>query len=194
MGNVDWQYTRQSIGTADVGLEEPIDGTPERIASVYRARAKKLAETQQTVRAIFTMAPILVFRLGKQRYGIELASVSAVLGAMRTTPVPESEGKLEGLLNVNGNIRPVLNLRFLLNQPPASQDTPEYFLLLRQKQRELGVKVEEIERISAFAPEELDGTNGDGVARYVRGSTADGLTMLRGSALFAEFWNERLES
>ena len=196
MGTMDWEHTRKSAHAADVALEEPIEGTTERIAGVYRERAKKLS---QTAASAPSGTPVLVFRLEQAHYGIELASVSAVLGAVRMTPVPEAEEKLEGLVNVKGTIRPVLNLRFLLNLPPAGRDAPEYFLLLRREQHELGIKVEEIERISALAPAAIAAdspviASQEGAAKYVSSSTFSALTMLRTSALFAEFWNERSEA
>ena len=191
---MDWEQTRKSVHAADVALEEPMEGAPERVADVYGERAQKLA---QTACSAPSGTPVLVFRLEQARYGIELASVGAVLGAMPMTPVPESEEKLEGLVNVKGTIRPVLNLRFLLNLPPAGPDTPEYLLVLRQKQRELGIKVEEVERISALALASADRpvmATEQGTAKYISGCTSGALTILRTSALFAEFWNERSET
>jgi chemotaxis signal transduction protein len=181
---MDWEHTRKSMHAADSGLEEPMDGTPERIGSVYRERSKKRI---QAACSSPTGTRVLVFRLGKERYGIELASAGAVLGAMPITPVPEAEDKLEGLVNVNGTIRPVLNLRFLLNLPPAAADTPQC-LLLGWEQRELGIQVEEIERISDFV---LSPAVTDGATKYIHGATAGSLTTLRISALFAELWDER---
>jgi purine-binding chemotaxis protein CheW len=194
MGNIDWAYARQVLHATEVALEQPIEGTPGHIADVYRERAKKLALPPDPTGFEASTVPVLVFRLADERYGIELADVSAVLGTMRSTPVPESEAKLEGLINVNGTIRPVLNLRFVLGLPAAGANTPEYFLLLRQKQQELGVKVEEIECVYHLSPQDLHTAEGDLAAPCIRGFTSGTLTVLRTKPLFAEFWNERSES
>jgi purine-binding chemotaxis protein CheW len=194
MGNIDWAYARQVMHATEVALEQPIEGAPGHIAGVYREPAKKLALPPDPTGFEASTVPVLVFRLGDERYGIELADVGAVLGAMRSTPVPESEAKLEGLINVNGTVRPVLNLRFALGLPAAGPDTPEYFLLLRQKQQELGVKVEEIECVYHLSPQDLHTAEGDLAARCIRGFTSGTLTVLRTKALFAEFWSERSES
>lgn len=194
MGNIDWEYARQVLHATDVVLEQPIEGTPGRIASVYRERAKRLACRPAPTESQASMTPVLVFRLDQERYGIELADVSAVLGTMRSTPVPESEAKLEGLINVNGTIRPVLNLRFLLDLPAARQNTSAYFLLLRQKQRELSLKVDEIERVQRVSLPDLHSPGGDAAAPYIRGFTPDTLTVLHTAVLFSEFWSETSES
>jgi purine-binding chemotaxis protein CheW len=194
MGNIDWAYARQVLHATEVALEEPIDGTPGHIAGVYREPVKKLAHPLDPARVEASTVPVLVFRLSEERYGIELADVSAVLGTMRSTPVPESEAKLEGLINVNGTVRPVLNLRFLLDLPVVGPNTPEYFLLLRQKRQELGIKVEEIECVYHLSPQDLHTAVRDLAAPCVRGFTSGTLTVLRTKALFAEFWSERSES
>jgi chemotaxis signal transduction protein len=193
MGTRDWEHTRKTVHAAAVALEGLMEDAPERIASVYRQRAEKLAEIPC---AAPPGTPVLIFRLENQRYGIELASVRAVLGALRTTPVPEAEEKLEGLVNVKGSIRPVLNLRFLLDLPPAGFDTPEHLVLLRRGQRELGIKVGEIERIASLPPaadrpvipvEEAP-------AKYIRDSMPGVGAILHIGALFEELWNERSEA
>jgi chemotaxis signal transduction protein len=194
MATIDWEQTRQRTRAADGTLEKSMEDTPEQIADAYRERAERLAEPRKTDGFTPPGMPVLVFRLEKERYGIELAAVSAVLGPTRMTPVPEAEGNLEGLVNVNGTIRPVLNLRFLLKLPPAGPNTPEYFLLLRQRQRELGVKVEEIEQISALPLDDPGMASGAKVVQRVHGSTLGALTVLRTSALFSEFWDERSEA
>jgi chemotaxis signal transduction protein len=194
MGNIDWAYARQVLHATEVALEQPIEGAPEQIAGVYSERTKKLVLAPGPTGFEAATVPVVVFRLGEERYGIELADVSAVLGTMPSTSVPESEAKLEGLINVNGTVRPVLNLRFLLDLPVAGPNTPEYFLLLRQKQQELGIKVEAIECVCHLSPQDLDTAEGDPGAPCLRGFTSATLTVLRTKALFAEFWSERSES
>ena len=77
MATMDWEHTRKNVHAVDVALEDPREGSPEHIASVYRQRAKKLA---QTACPALPSTPVLVFRLEQERYGIELDSVGAVLG------------------------------------------------------------------------------------------------------------------
>jgi chemotaxis signal transduction protein len=174
MGNIDWAYARQVLHATEVALEQPIGGAPEQIAGVYQERTKKLALATDPTSFEAATVPVLVFRLGEERYGIELVDVGAVLGMMPSTPV--------------------LNLRFLLDLPVAGPNTPEYFLLLRQKQQELGVKVEEIECVYHLSPQDLHTAEGELETPCIRGFTSATLTVLRTKALFAEFWSERSES
>jgi chemotaxis signal transduction protein len=194
MGKIDWEYARYVLNAAETALGQPMEDATEQIASIYRERAQKLAHPPVPVDSGAATAPVLVFQLAKERYGVELADISTVLGTIRSTPVPESEAKLEGLINVHGNVRPVLNLRFLLNLPAADRNAPEYFLVLRQQQRELGVKVEDVESVHHIRLQDLQIAAGDTMAPWIRGVTSDSLTVLHTKALFAEFWSERSES
>jgi len=181
------------LRATEAALEQPVEDTPERIASVYRERAKRLVRPAVPSDAGSAGAPMLVFRLDEGRYGIELADVSAILGATRYTQVPDSEAKLEGLINVNGTIRPILNLRFFLHLPVSGKDTSAYFLLLRQKQRELCLRVDEVEFEHRMSLPNLHIPRKDPVTRGISDFTSGTLTVLDTSALFSEFWNERSE-
>ncbi len=190
---MDWEYARSLLHATELALQQPIEGSPERIAGAYQERARKLARPPAPADTDLATTSVLVFHLGDERYGIELADVSTVLGPMRHTPVPESPPHLEGLINVNGMIRPVLNLRFLLNIPAPAPNVSTNFILLRQKQRELSVRVDEIERVRRISLTDLHLPGRDSVARCIRGFTADTLALLCTSALFSEFWNEGSE-
>lgn len=54
---------------------------------------------------------ILTFYLNKQIFGIDIADVSDIMPAAPVTPVPQSGGKISGLLNLRGHIVTCLLLR-----------------------------------------------------------------------------------
>jgi purine-binding chemotaxis protein CheW len=128
---------------------------------------------------------VLVLRLGEERYGIELADVSEVLPALLCTPVPGAPPALAGVINFHGEIRPVMNLKFLFGiPPPAGPRMPTPVILLRQQGREIGLQVDRVEQVRQVASGDINVELP--TTRYLKGVTPDTLMLLSTEALFTE--------
>lgn len=51
------------------------------------------------------------FKLGNQRFGLDINHVAGIINYVNASKVPNSPHYLEGLINVRGNIIPVISLR-----------------------------------------------------------------------------------
>lgn len=151
---IDWDAARQRLEHSRAALERALEPGPERRAAVLRARAERLARTavQQTS---VEGAEVLVFRLGKDRYGIELARVAEVVPAPRCSPVPGGPHQLAGVMQLRGEIRPVWETARLLGREGAgAEDEPRWVLLLNRGKKELGLLVDRVEGIRRIGAEE----------------------------------------
>jgi purine-binding chemotaxis protein CheW len=54
---------------------------------------------------------IVVFALGGERYGLEIAAVYEIIRPQPITAVPQSPASVEGVINLRGRIIPVVDLR-----------------------------------------------------------------------------------
>ncbi len=55
--------------------------------------------------------PIVVFRLGEESFGLRLHEVREIIMVGQITPVPRAPDFVEGVLNLRGEVMPVLDLR-----------------------------------------------------------------------------------
>jgi purine-binding chemotaxis protein CheW len=61
---------------------------------------------------------VLVFLLGRQRYGLIGADVHQVVRAVTIAPLPQAPAIVEGVINLRGALVPVLDIRTRI-RPPA---------------------------------------------------------------------------
>lgn len=61
--------------------------------------------------------PLVVFRLGGEAFGLHLEEVREIIMAGLITPVPRAPDFIEGVLNLRGEVMPVLDLRARFGQP-----------------------------------------------------------------------------
>jgi purine-binding chemotaxis protein CheW len=166
----------------------------QRMEAVWLQRAQRLAQRGVSGDARLNAFPVLVVGIGKERYGIDLAGVAEVLPPVRITPVPGAAAVFAGVINVHGEIRPVIELRrFLHMEMPA--ETPRgpramglRVILLRQDGREMGLEIDSVEHIRWIGAGDLPAAgNPDSASRSnLKGLTQDGLMLLHTQALFAE--------
>lgn len=157
------------------------------VEAVWRERAERLAERPVSGEAGQRAFPVLVLAVAKERYGIDLPDVAEVLPPVHPTPVPGAPAVFAGVINVHGEIRPVIDLRRLLGLEPAGECRATV-ILLRKQGREVGLKIDSVEQIRWVGPEELQaaGNGALGLPPRIKGSTRDLLMLLGTEALFAE--------
>jgi chemotaxis signal transduction protein len=167
----------------------------QRTEEVWLARAKRLSQRARLDRAGQDALPVVVLGIGKERYGIDLPDVAEVFPPLRPTRVPGTAAMFAGVINVHGEIRPVIDLRRLLGIDPVTETVRKAGLarviLLRRNGREMGLQIDTVEQIRWVGSEES--SSGDQasaaspqVSTYIKGSTKDLLMMLSTEALFAE--------
>jgi purine-binding chemotaxis protein CheW len=53
----------------------------------------------------------LTFALGKEEYGLEILKVREIIGYMDITAIPQTPGYVRGVINLRGQVIPVIDLR-----------------------------------------------------------------------------------
>jgi purine-binding chemotaxis protein CheW len=53
----------------------------------------------------------LTFALGPEEYGLEILKVREIIGYMEITAVPQTPGHVKGVINLRGQVIPVIDLR-----------------------------------------------------------------------------------
>jgi len=87
---------------------------------------------------------ILVFLLDGRRYAISLDAVERVLRAVEIDPVPMAPEAVRGLLNIQGRIIPVLNIRTLFRLPGKDQDLNDRLIVVRTKERVVAFPADDV--------------------------------------------------
>ncbi len=74
---------------------------------------------------------ILIFTLSEQRYGIPLAVVERVVRMVTITPLSGGPEFIDGVINVHGEIIPVVNLRCRFGLPGRPAGFSDQLIILR---------------------------------------------------------------
>jgi purine-binding chemotaxis protein CheW len=94
----------------------------------------------------------LVFALDVPRFALPLSIVEHVIRAVEITPLPKAPRVVLGVINAQGRIIPVLDIRALFRLPAREMDVGDQFIIARTPRRVVALVVDRVIGISE-APE-----------------------------------------
>jgi purine-binding chemotaxis protein CheW len=124
---------------------------------------------------------LLIFKLDLLRLGLPLAAVERVEHACEVTPLPGAPAAVLGMVNLQGRVAAVVDLRRRLALPPRSISVSDAFVILQLPHRLFALLVSEVEGVIGIDSADLvpGGTLIDGLAQ-VQGlvKTSEGLLLI----------------
>jgi purine-binding chemotaxis protein CheW len=93
---------------------------------------------------------LLIFAVDELRLGIPVASVERVLRAVEVTPLADAPATVPGVVNVQGRIVPVVDLRARFGMRAHAISPDDHFLLVALPGRTLAVLANEALDVRAF--------------------------------------------
>lgn len=106
----------------------------------------------------------LTFRLGEEEYGLEILKVREIIGMMDITAVPRTPEFVRGVINLRGNVIPVIDLRLRFTMPPAERTDETCIIVVDVEGVEMGIVVDRVSEVLAIANEEIQEPPSFGVA------------------------------
>ena len=180
---LNWAAARERLLRVQQAIEQTSSHSSERRDQIYRERAALLARPVSH-RDESERKWIMVVRIGAARYGISLPEISEVIGGSTCARVPGAPPEVAGLIQVRGEVRPVLNAGRLLSVPDDDSGDSKIILLLRRGPREIGLQVDEVEDIRTVSEDERKPPfHGAAHARWM---TDDLVTVLDTDSMFKE--------
>ncbi len=119
-----------------------------------------------------TSLQIVTFRLGAEKYGIDIMEVKEIVDYEEIRSIPNAPVYVEGIYNLRGDIIPIISLhkRFHLQRPEKIEE--DSLLILTIGGMELGIIIDKVLRVIAIDTDEIQPPpqmlSGIG-AEYIRG-------------------------
>lgn len=114
---------------------------------------------------------LVVFRLGEEHYGLDIATVQEIITWQPVTRVPRAPVFVEGLINLRGNVIPVVDLRKRFDFASADIGRETRIVVVEIENVVVGMVVDgvsEVLRVMAADIEQSDSITGVD-AEFVRG-------------------------
>lgn len=98
---------------------------------------------------------LVIFSLNEQRYALPLSMVERIIRIVQVTPLPEAPEIVTGVINVQGRIIPVLNIRSLFGLPEREMNVDDQLLIAHTPENTLALLVETVGGVVNYPEKEV---------------------------------------
>jgi purine-binding chemotaxis protein CheW len=102
----------------------------------------------------------LTFALGPEEYGLEILKVREIIGYMEITAVPQTPHEVRGVINLRGQVIPVVDLRakFGMESAEVTDETCIIVVEISQANRNFstGIVVDHVQEVLDIASQDIE--------------------------------------
>lgn len=99
---------------------------------------------------------IVTFKLGTEEYGVNIMKVQEIILLGDITRVPEVPEFIEGVINLRGNVIPIVDLRRRLRLPTAERGEETRIIVVNTVAKTIGVVVDAVNEVLRIANSEIE--------------------------------------
>lgn len=105
-----------------------------------------------------TEQQLVVFGLGKEEFGIDISSVREIVRYQNITTVPQSMDFVEGIVNLRGQIVPIVDLceKFLVGGREEAKDSERKIIVINMAGQNIGILVDGVSEILRVAEDSIE--------------------------------------
>jgi purine-binding chemotaxis protein CheW len=156
---------------------------------ILKARAKALAFPAVHSRNTGQTLEVLEFRLAWEHYAIEQAFVREVVALKELTPLPCTPSFVRGIVNVRGQIVPVIDIKKFFDLPETGIADVHMIIIVHSLGVELGIEADAVTGVRAISLGDIQQSlpTLTGIrAQYLKGIANDHKVILDVSRILAD--------
>ena len=111
------------------------------------------AEKERTNRPFLNKSTIqlVVFNIGRAEYGIDILKTYEIMRQQEITQVPRSPQFVEGIINLRGNVIPIIDLRKRFNIQNVENTKKTRTIVVAIKDRHFGIIVDNVNEVISIS-------------------------------------------
>jgi purine-binding chemotaxis protein CheW len=98
----------------------------------------------------------VIFKLGNEEYGVDIMNVKEISEYKQSVKVPNTPKFVDGIINLRGDITPIINLKKRFNLDEASIDSDTRIIVINIKNRQVGFVVDEASQVLRLSEEDIE--------------------------------------
>ena len=138
-GPIDWRDVHERLQRYERAARESLRPTPERTQLVLEERARALAQIPSRPPSASEVLEVVTFDLGNECYAIATCQVRRVVKREQLTPIPGTSELLVGVINLQGEILAVFDLRVLFGITRQGPTEWSRVVVLGEERDEFGI-------------------------------------------------------
>ncbi|MGN0482759.1 MAG: chemotaxis protein CheW [Lachnospiraceae bacterium] len=102
----------------------------------------------------------IVVKIGSEQYGLDINYVDNIVRMQKITRVPKAQSYFRGIINLRGEIVPVMSIRRKMELPDDEFTNNTRIIILKiEQQGSIGIIVDEVKEVVTLGEDQVDKNN-----------------------------------
>lgn len=97
----------------------------------------------------------MTFRIAEQNYGVEILHVTEIVGLQDIAEVPDVPSYVKGMINLRGNVIPVIDVRLRFGMPEREYDDRTCVVVVTVGSATVGMIVDRVNEVAVFGDKSI---------------------------------------
>lgn len=116
--------------------------------------------TQDERKKVYETIQYIVIRLGDEQYGIDIRNIDNIVRMQHITRVPKMPAYLKGVINMRGEVIPVMSMRLMMNLADDEVTKTTRIIVLKLEQEgNVGFIVDEVKEVVSLSVNNIEKVN-----------------------------------
>ena len=102
---------------------------------------------------------VVAFKLGEEEYAVEILYVQDINRLLNITRIPRSDRHIEGVINLRGNIIPIVNLHTRFNLRASGNEEDKRIIVFQYDELKVGILVDEVSEVLKIQKDAVEPTS-----------------------------------
>ncbi len=98
----------------------------------------------------------VIFKLGDEKYGVDISNVGGISEFKTITKVPDTPSYIKGIINLRGDIIPIVDLKNRFSISGVAEDSDPRIIIYNTKSRDIGFVVDDASQVLRIEDENID--------------------------------------
>ena len=99
---------------------------------------------------------ILIFLVAGEYYAADIRDVERILGIGKTTPMPDAPRFIEGVINYEDEILPIVNLEKKFNLIKNNEAESKKVISIKRKEKKFGIIVDDVSEVTDISIDQFE--------------------------------------
>jgi purine-binding chemotaxis protein CheW len=99
---------------------------------------------------------VVSFHLGNEEYGVDIAQVQEIIRMVEITHVPRAPRFMEGVINLRGQLIPIIDLRTRFSMPRIDQTKSTRIIVTEIGNKRVGIVVDSVSEVLNIPLEQVE--------------------------------------
>lgn len=111
----------------------------------------------EELKAVSETTQFIVIKLGEEQYGIDIKYIDNIVRMQHITRVPKVDAYLKGVINLRGEVIPVMSIRIKMGLEPDVETKSSRIIILKLEQHgTIGIIVDEVREVVTLENDQIE--------------------------------------